>query len=67
MLTRGAASRAAVGTTLPLRQPFAQDGPAMLFELLDHCLSIDCRQVATAVWGAVSASAYYLSHAAARF
>jgi hypothetical protein len=43
------------------------DGPAMLFELLNHCLGIDCHQIATATWGAVSAGAYYLSHAATKF
>jgi hypothetical protein len=39
----------------------------MLYELLNHCLGIDCHQIATAAWGAMSASVYYLSHAVARF
>lgn len=60
-------SRPAVPTTPRSVTTITLDGPAMLFELLNHCLGIDCHQIATATWGAVSAGAYYLSNAATKF
>jgi len=38
----------------------------MLFELLNQCLGIDCRELIAAAWGVTSTAVYYVSNAVAR-
>jgi hypothetical protein len=38
----------------------------MLYELLNQCLGIDCRELVLAGYGALSAVVYHASHAVAR-
>jgi hypothetical protein len=38
----------------------------MLFDLVHHCFGLDCREIAMAAWGGLSAAVYHLSHAASR-
>jgi hypothetical protein len=38
----------------------------MLFELLNHCLGVDCRELVLASYGAMSAAVYHVSHAVSR-